>query len=82
MRLTGQNMSMGLATLVLAVVVGRHPIGPPDYPQVLTSIRIIFAVFTVLCVLGVAASLIGPRGGPGARGSAGSKGSADSEEHA
>jgi EmrB/QacA subfamily drug resistance transporter len=61
MRLTGQNISMGLATLVLAVVVGRHPIGPADYGNVLTSVRITFAIFTVLCVVGVAASLVGPR---------------------
>ncbi len=61
MRLTGQNISMGLATLVLAVVVGPHPIGPADYDNVLTSVRITFAIFTVLCAVGVAASLVGPR---------------------
>jgi EmrB/QacA subfamily drug resistance transporter len=61
MRLTGQNMSMGLATMVLAVVVGQHPIGPGDYPNVLTSVRITFAIFTVVCAAGVAASLVGPR---------------------
>jgi len=66
MRLTGQNISMGLATLVLAVVVGSHPIGPADYGNVLTSVRITFAIFTVLCVVGVAASLVGPRGAPAA----------------
>jgi EmrB/QacA subfamily drug resistance transporter len=61
MRLTGQSISMGLATLVLAVVVGSHPIGPADYPNLLTSVRITFAIFTVLCMVGVAASLVGPR---------------------
>ncbi len=63
MRLTGQSISVGLATLVLAVVVGPHPIGPADYPNVLTSVRITFAIFTVLCMVGVAASLVGPREG-------------------
>jgi hypothetical protein len=63
MRLTGQSISVGLATLVLAVVVGPHPIGTADYPNVLTSVRITFAIFTVLCVVGVAASLVGPREG-------------------
>jgi EmrB/QacA subfamily drug resistance transporter len=62
MRLTGQNISMGLATLVLAVVVGPHPITQADYSSVLTSVRITFAIFTVLCILGTAASLVGPRG--------------------
>ncbi|MFH0915065.1 MAG: MFS transporter [bacterium] len=59
MRLAGQNISLGLATLVLAIVVGRHTIEPGDYPHLLTSVRISFAIFTVLCVLGVAASLVG-----------------------
>lgn len=65
MRLTGQSISVGLAALVLAVVVGPHPVGPADYPNVLTSVRITFAIFTVLCVGGVAASLVGPREGEG-----------------
>ncbi len=65
MRLAGQNISLGLATLVLAVVVGPHEIGPADYPQMLTSVRITFAIFTVLCVAGVAALLVGPRRGVG-----------------
>jgi MFS family permease len=61
MRMTGQNLSMGLATLVLAIVVGRHEVEPVDYPHFLTSARISFAIFAALCVLGVAASLVGPR---------------------
>lgn len=61
MRTTGQNFSMGIATLVLALVVGRHEIGPADYPNFLTSARITFAICAVLCVLGVFASLVKPR---------------------
>jgi MFS family permease len=61
MRITGQTISMGVAALVLAVLVGRREIVPSDYPQVLTSVRVSFLVFTVLCVLGVGASLVGPR---------------------
>jgi hypothetical protein len=61
MRLAGQNISLGIATLVLAIVVGRHVIEPGDYSNLLTSVRICFAIFTVLCVVGVAASLVGPR---------------------
>ncbi len=67
MRLVGQNISIGLATMVLAIVVGRHEIDPiNDKPQLLTSVRISFAIFAVLCVFGVAASLVGPRKEPGA----------------
>jgi EmrB/QacA subfamily drug resistance transporter len=59
-RMAGQSLSMGIAGLVLAVVVGRHEIGPADYPHLLTSVRTIFAIFTALCALGLAAVLVGP----------------------
>ena len=59
-RWAGQNLSIGLAGLVLAVVVGGGAIEPSVYPRVLTSVRISFAILTVLCMLGVAASLVGP----------------------
>lgn len=61
MRLAGQNISLGIATLVLALVVGKGVIEAADYPNLLTSVRICFAIFTVLCALGVGASLVGPR---------------------
>lgn len=61
MRMTGQNISMGLAAVVLAVVVGRREIGDADLPGLLTSVRVTFAILAVLCVLGVAATLVGPR---------------------
>jgi len=63
MRMTGQNVSMGLATLLLSVFVGRHSIGVADYPDLLTSIRVTFAILAVLCLLGVGAALVGPRRG-------------------
>jgi len=59
MRQAGMNMSMGVATLVIALLVGRQEIGPANQPQLLTSIRIVFLVCTALCVLGVGASLVG-----------------------
>jgi EmrB/QacA subfamily drug resistance transporter len=61
MRTAGQSMSMGVATLVLALEVGRQAIQPADYPRVLSSVRVSFLIFTVLCVVGVGASLVGPR---------------------
>lgn len=59
MRQAGMNMSMGVATLVIALLVGRQEIGPANQPQLLTSVRIVFLVCTALCVLGVGASLVG-----------------------
>ena len=60
-RLAGQSISIGVATLVLAVVMGTGVKPADDLPGLLTSVRITFAVFTVLCVAGIAASLVGPR---------------------
>ena len=57
MRVVGQAMSVALATLVLAVVVGRQEIQPADYPQLLTAIHITFAIMAALSALSVAASL-------------------------
>lgn len=61
MRVTGQSFSQGIATLVLAIVVGRHVIDTVDYPNLLTSVRATFAIFAALSVIGVAASLVGRR---------------------
>jgi hypothetical protein len=66
MRLAGQNISLGIATLIIAIEVGRHVIEPADYLHLLTSLRICFAIFAALCVIGVAASLVGPRRGESA----------------
>ena len=65
MRQAGQSISMGIATLVMVIEVGRKAIQPADYPHLLTSMRICFVIFTVLCVFGVAAQLVGPRKTPG-----------------
>jgi EmrB/QacA subfamily drug resistance transporter len=61
MRMTGQNVSMVLAALLLSVFVGRHEIRSTDYPDLLTSVRLTFAILAGLCVLGVAASFVGPK---------------------
>jgi EmrB/QacA subfamily drug resistance transporter len=61
MRLAGQNLSVGVATLVLAIQVGRHDIQATDYPNLLSGVRISFFIFAVLCLVGIPASLVGPR---------------------
>jgi MFS family permease len=60
-RQAGMNMSLGVATLILALMVGQEVIRPANYPELLAGIRLTFLIFTVLCVFGVAASLVGPR---------------------
>jgi MFS family permease len=61
LRQAGMSFSVGLATLVLALEVGRHEIVPADYPGLLRSVRISFLIFTALCAVGVATSLVGSR---------------------
>jgi EmrB/QacA subfamily drug resistance transporter len=56
-RMVGMAISVGLATLIVALIVGRHDIQPVDYPNLLTAIRTTFIIFTVLCAFSVIASL-------------------------
>ncbi|MFH1833969.1 MAG: MFS transporter [bacterium] len=58
MRMIGQAISIGVATLVLAVIVGRQDIQPADYPHLLSAVRITFSLLTAFCVVGVVASLV------------------------
>jgi len=57
MRLTGQMMSMGIATLIFALFIGQQKITPELYPQLLQSIRTAFSFFSVVCLCGIFASL-------------------------
>ncbi|MFN8135305.1 MAG: MFS transporter [Bacteroidales bacterium] len=57
MRLAGQMISMAIATLVLHLFMGESKINPSNHNLFITSTRIIFVVFSVLCVAGVFASL-------------------------
>ncbi len=58
MRLMGQMLSMGIATLLFALYIGRVEITPAVYPQFLTSTHVALVIFALLCVGGVFASLI------------------------
>ena len=57
MRLIGQVLSMGIATLLFALFLGRVEITPDLYPLFATSTKVAFAVFAILCIIGVFASL-------------------------
>ena len=57
MRLTGQMLSMGISVLIIALFVGNVRIGPVELPDFVRALRVAFAVFGSLCVLGVLASL-------------------------
>lgn len=57
MRLIGQTMSMGVVLLIFAIYIGRVQLMPQQYPALLTSIQIAFIVFTIICFVGIFASL-------------------------
>ncbi len=57
MRLIGQTLSLGLVTLLFALYIGRAEITPTVHAQFEDSMKVAFAVFTALCILGVFASL-------------------------
>ena len=57
MRVLGQLFSMGTATIVLAVTMGRIPITTDVYPQLIKSITYVLLIFSVLTFMGIFASL-------------------------
>ncbi len=57
MRLTGQMLSMGIATLIVAVYLGNVQITPVYYPVFLKSLNAAFMVFAAFCFFGIFASL-------------------------
>ncbi len=57
MRLVGQMLSMGVASLVLALFVGGAALGPGHAAGFVKGMRVAFALYALLCVAGVFASL-------------------------
>jgi EmrB/QacA subfamily drug resistance transporter len=57
MRLLGQMLSMGVATLVFAVFIGRVQITQAYHSELVQSTRCAFFIFAVLCTAGILASL-------------------------
>ncbi len=57
MRLLGQMFSMGIATLILALFIGRVEIAPHLYPAFIKSVKTAFIIFAILCCGGIILSL-------------------------
>jgi EmrB/QacA subfamily drug resistance transporter len=57
MRQMGMMFSMGIVTMILALHLGGADIGPDNVDSFVGSMRTAFAVFAVMCVGGVFASL-------------------------
>jgi EmrB/QacA subfamily drug resistance transporter len=58
MRLLGQMLSMGIAMLVFAVMIGPVEITPAYYPQFMTSMHIGFIIFAISCIVGIFFSMV------------------------
>jgi MFS family permease len=63
MRLVGQMLSMGVASLVLAVFVGKEAAGPFRGSGFVPGMRAAFGLYSLVCVAGVFASLARGRAG-------------------
>lgn len=57
MRQIGQTLSLGIAALVFALYIGKGQITPELYPMFVRSAHAAFVILTLLCVLGIFASL-------------------------
>lgn len=57
MRMIGQMFSMGIAMMLLALYIGKQAINPSTYPGLLTGMRMGFMIFSILCIIGIFASL-------------------------
>lgn len=57
MRLTGQLLSMGIATGAFSHYLGHRAIEPASYPLFLQAVRTVFIFSTFLCFAGIFASL-------------------------
>ncbi len=57
MRLVGQMLSMGVATLIFSVLVGHVRITPEVHAPFLKAVQLAFGLFALACALGVGVSL-------------------------
>lgn len=57
MRLLGQTFGNGMILIIFAVYIGAVQFTPTNYPQLITSIQVIFTISVILSVIAVFASL-------------------------
>lgn len=58
MRALGMMVSMGIATVVFSIFIGRIQITPEHYPVLIKSIKVAFVIFAIFCFGGIFASLV------------------------
>lgn len=63
LRQAGMNLGLGLATMLIALYIGPLKLDHQNaaiHAPLLTTVRLSFIIFTVLCAIGIVASLVGP----------------------
>ncbi len=58
-RVIGQTMSLGMLTVIFAIIMGHVPIVPNYYPLLIYSCRISCIISVIACVIAVVISLVG-----------------------
>ncbi|QGY46142.1 hypothetical protein GM418_21465 [Maribellus comscasis] len=58
MRLTGQMMSLGVATLIIHLFIGDGNIIPSTHPLFMRSVKLLFIIFSALCFSGIFVSWV------------------------
>ena len=61
MRSTGMMLSMGIVMILFSILIGEAGITPENYPAFLTSMRISYIIFAILCFIGIFAQLVGDK---------------------
>ncbi len=56
MRAVGQMISMAIAMMVLATIIGSRPISPVVYPELQLSVTLTFVIFFIIGLVGIWAS--------------------------
>lgn len=59
LRVIGQTLSLGMLTVIFAVVMGSVQIIPQHFPQLIQSSQIACIISTILCIIAIIASLVG-----------------------
>lgn len=57
MRLTGQMLSIAIVMLVFSIYLGKNKISPENFDLFISSTKLLFVIFTSLCIFGIFASL-------------------------
>ena len=62
-RVIGQTMSLGMLTVIFAIIMGNVPIIPKYYPLLMQSSQMACIIAVIACIIAILASLVGVKSG-------------------